>query len=509
MNNFWLCFKDLDKKIDAIVAPASDAVSNFVFYPISISGVEVPVIIIWLLLGSIIFTIVTRGISVWGFKHAIDVILGKYSNKKDEDKDDGEVSSFQALATALSGTIGLGNIAGVAVAITIGGPGAVFWMIIGAFFGMTSKFMEATLGVKYRRINADGSISGGPMHYISHGLTRMKLRWLGQPLAVLFSWMCIAEAFGGGNMFQINMATSQIIEITGGENSFFYHNSWVFGLIIAVIIAFIIIGGIKSIARVAEKIVPLMCIIYVISGIIVILVHFTQIPQVMGIIFHEAFNPRAVEGGIIGCIIWGMRRSVQSNEAGVGSAPIAYAAVKTHEPVSQGFVSLLEPFIDTIIVCSITAFVIIVTGTYHNTEGIAGAELTSRAFESVLPFFPYVLAVVITMFALSTIISWSYYGLKAWNFLFGEGKKRTRTFQLIFCAFIVIGSSMNMMSVIHFTDAMLFGMAVPNLIAIYLLTPQVLRDVKDYCQRYNVGIFKQKARAEVLEEETSYNAPMP
>ncbi len=499
MDNFFTYFQGLDKKIDGFVAPVSDAVSEFVFYPLTISGVGIPIIIVWLLLGAIIFTVVTRGISIWGFKHAIDVIMGKYSNKKDDESDEGEVSSFQALATALSGTIGLGNIAGVAVAITMGGPGAVLWMIVGAFFGMTSKFMEATLGVKYRRLNPDGSVSGGPMHYISHGLTRMKLRWLGQPLAVLFSWMCIAEAFGGGNMFQINMATAQIIEITGGENSFFYHNSWVVGLVMAVIIASIIIGGIKSIARVAEKIVPLMCVIYLVSGLIVVIVHFSQIPEVIGIIFTEAFNPRAVEGGIIGSIIWGLRRSVQSNEAGVGSAPIAYAAVKTHEPVSQGFVSLLEPFIDTILVCSITAFVIIVTGTYQDANGLAGAELTSRAFESVIPFFPYVLAFVIIMFALSTIISWSYYGLKAWNFLFGEGEKRTRTFQLIFCVFIVIGSSMNMMSVIHFTDAMLFAMAVPNLIAIYLLTPQVMEDLKDYCRRYNVGIFKSRA-SEAVEE---------
>jgi len=499
MDNIFAHLQGLDKKIDDFVAPVSDAVSDFVFYPLVINGVSIPVIILWLLIASIVFTSVTKGISIWGFKHALDVIMGKYTNKKIDESDRGEVSPFQALSTALSGTIGLGNTAGVAVAITMGGPGAVLWMIVGAFFGMTSKFMEATLGVKYRRINPDGSVSGGPMYYISHGLTRMKLRWLGQPLAVLFSWMCIAEAFGGGNMFQINMATAQIVEITGGENSFFYHNGWVVGLVMAIIIAVIIIGGIKSIAGVAEKIVPLMCITYVVSGLIVVAVHFTHIPEVIGIIFNEAFNPRAVEGGIIGCILWGLKRSVQSNEAGVGSAPIAYAAVKTHEPVSQGFVSLLEPFIDTVIVCSITAFVIIVTGAYQDTSGLVGAELTSRAFASVMPFFPYVLAVVIIMFALSTLISWSYYGLKAWNYLFGEGVKRTRTFQVIFCIFIVIGSSMNMMSVIHFTDAMLFGMAVPNLIAIYLLTPQVLRDLKDYCRRYNVGIFKSaKTESQIL-----------
>lgn len=483
--------KGIDEKIDALVAPASDAVSNFVFYPININGVEMPIIIIWLLLGAIIFTIVTKGIGIWGFKHAIDIVSGKHKNEgEDEGENEGEVSSFQALATALSGTVGLGNIAGVAIAITLGGPGAVFWMIFGAIFGMASKFMEATLGVKYRRINPDGSVSGGPMYYLSHGLTRMKKRKLGQFLAVMFSWMCIAEAFGGGNMFQINMATAQVIEITGGENSFFAHNAWVFGLIIAIIIATIIIGGIKSIAKVTEKIVPFMCLLYVFAALVVIVMNFAEIPKVTALIIEQAFNPVAIKGGIIGTIIIGLRRSVQSNEAGVGSAPIAYAAVQTKEPVSQGFVSLLEPFIDTIVLCSLTAFVIIITGFHQAHNGLGGAELTSKAFESVIPFFPYVLAVAIILFALSTLISWSYYGQKAWTYLFGEGVKRTRLYQFIFCSFIVIGSSMNMQSVVDFTDAMMFAMAVPNIIGIYMLTPQVLNDLKIYCQKYKVGIFK-------------------
>ncbi len=488
----------IDKKIDNLIAPASDAVSGLVFYPVSINSVDMPVIIIWLLVGAIVFTIITKGIGVWGFKHAVELVFGKKKNNEVKDSGDkGEVSSFQALSTALSGTIGLGNIAGVAIAITMGGPGAVFWMIIGSIFGMATKFMEATLGIKYRRVNPDGSISGGPMYYISHGLTRMKMRWLGQPLAVIFSWMCIAAAIGGGNMFQVSMATSQIVEVTGGQDSFFQSNSWVFGLLIALIISMIIIGGIKSIAKVTEKIVPFMCILYMISGFVVILYHFTEIPNVIALVINEAFNPEAVEGGIIGSIIWGLRRSVQSNEAGVGTAPIAYATVKTHEPVSQGFVSLLEPFIDTVILCSITAFVILVTGAHASTEGLVGVKLTSMAFESVIPFFPYILALVITLFALSTLLSWSYYGQKAWNYLFGEGEKRTRTYQLIFCIFIVIGSSMNMASIIDFTDAMLLAMAVPNIIGIYLLTPQVLRELRVYCAKYKVGIFKNSV-SEVL-----------
>ena len=503
--------RGIDKQIDSIVSPISDTVSNFVFYPININGVNVPLIIIWLLTGAIVFTICTRGIGVWGFKHAIDIITGKHKIKNnDNEGEEGEVSPFQALATALSGTVGLGNIAGVAVAISMGGPGAILWMIVGAIFGMASKFMEATLGVKYRRLNPDGSVSGGPMYYISHGLTKMKLRWLGHPLAIMFSCMCIAAAIGGGNMFQITMATSQIIEITGGEKSFFYANSWVFGLIVAIIIGAIIIGGIKSIVKVTEKIVPFMCLLYIFSGIVVILFHFADIPQVIVLIFHEAFNPKSVEGGMIGSIIWGLRRSVQSNEAGIGSAPIAYATVKTKEPVSQGFVSLLEPFIDTVILCSISAFVIIVTGAYTNANGLVGVKLTSMAFESVIPFFPYVLAVVIVLFAFSTMISWSYYGQKSWNYLFGEGDKRTRTYQLIFCIFIVIGSSMNMTSIINFTDAMMIGMAVPNMIGIYLLTPQIIRDLKEYCIKYKVGIFRKFATElsnDVLVSETDYTVP--
>ncbi len=490
----------IDKKIDDLIAPASDFVSGLVFYPIIINRVDTPVIIIWLIMGAVIFTVATKGIGVWGFKHAIELIFGKKkAAEEDDSRDKGEVSSFQALATALSGTVGLGNIAGVAVAITMGGPGAVFWMIIGSIFGMATKFMEATLGVKYRRINQDGSVSGGPMYYISHGLTKMKMRWLGQPLAVIFSWMCIASAIGGGNMFQVKMATSQIVEITGGSQSFFHLNSWVFGLIIAIIVGMIIIGGIKSIARVTEKIVPFMCLLYVISGLVVVVFHFTEIPGVIAMVVNEAFNPKAVEGGIIGCIIWGLRRSVQSNEAGVGSAPIAYAAVKTHEPVSQGFISLLEPFIDTVVLCSITAFVILLTGTHMSADGLAGVKLTSRAFESVIPFFPYVLAFAITLFALSTLLSWSYYGQKGWNYLFGEGDKRTKIYQLIFCAFIVIGSSMNMASIIDFADATLLAMAVPNIIGLYILIPQVLRDLKIYCAKYKVGIFKSPV-TEVFED---------
>lgn len=478
----------IDGQIDKYFAPFSDHFSDIVFFPITVFGTKVPVIILGLIVSSIFFTFYLKGIGIWGFKHSLFQIFGK--KKSTEDEKDGEVSSFGALATALSGTIGLGNIAGVAVAISIGGPGAMFWMGLGAIFGMATKFLECSLAVKYRRFNPDGSISGGPMFYIAHGLTRKGLRWLGQPLALFFATMCVLGSFGSGNMLQINQATQQIINTTGGAHSFFYHNGWVFGLMVAVFVGLIIVGGIKSIARVTSKIVPFMCAIYVIACLVIIALHFSHIPFVIKTILHEAFFPQAVTGGVIGSIIIGMRRSIQSNEAGSGSAPIAYAAVRTKEPISQGFVSLMEPFFDTIIICSLTAFVIIITGEYLNyNSSITGVELTSSAFAGTLPLFPYVLAIVIILFAVSTIISWSYYGQKAWNYIFGEGKKRARVFQIIFCFFIVIGSAMNLKSVIDFTDATMLAMALPNLIAIFILLPEIKTDLVDYCKRHNIRTF--------------------
>ena len=472
--------------VDKYFAPFSDAFSGVIFTSVTIAGTKVPVIILFLILSSIFYTIYLRLIGIWGFKHSLKQLFGKYHKEHDNDRD-GEVSSMGAFATALSGTVGLGNIAGVAIAISIGGPGAMFWMIFGALCGMASKFLECTLAVKYRRFNADGSVSGGPMFYIAHGLTRKGLRWLGQPLALIFALMCVPGALGGGNMLQINQATQQVINITGGESSFFAAHSWVFGLIVAIIVGLIIVGGIKSIANVTSKIVPVMCGIYLFAAAAIILMNFQHIPHAIYVIIKEAFMPQSVVGGIIGTIIIGFRRSVQSNEAGSGSAPIAYAAVKTNEPISQGFVSLMEPFLDTVIICSLTAFVIIVTGEYLNyREGITGVELTSAAFGGTISFFPYVLAVVIILFAISTIISWAYYGQKAWSYLFGEGFKRTKVYQIMFCLFIVIGSCMNLQSVIDFTDATMLAMAAPNLIAIFILLPEIKQDLITYCKKYKL-----------------------
>ncbi len=476
----------IDEEIEKYFAPFSDKFSAFIFAPVSIFGAQVPVLIFLMIAASIFCTFYLRFPAIWGFKHSLYQIF----HKKDTEGHKGEVSSLGALATALSGTIGLGNIAGVAIAISIGGPGAMFWMCMGAIFGMALKFCEVTLSLKYRKFNEDGSVSGGPMFYIQSGFEKKGHKTIGKILAYVFAIACLPGTVGGGCMLQANQAAQQFVVITGGENGFFAAHSWVFGLFVACIVALVIVGGIKSIANVTSKVVPIMCILYVSACLIIIIVNIYNIPNAIYTIINEAFFPKAVAGGVIGSIIIGLRRSIQSNEAGIGSSPIAYAAVKTNEPASQGFVSMLEPFLDTVVVCSMTAFVIILTGEYLNyTEGITGVELTSGAFESVIPFFPYILAIVIILFALSTILSWAYYGQKAWNFIFGEGFKRTKIYQIIFCLFIIIGSSMNLKSVIDFTDATYLVMAAPNLIAIFVMLKEIKTELIDYCKRHNL-IFK-------------------
>lgn len=479
---------NVDAFMDKHIAPYSDAIANIVFFPINFFGTKVPLIIFWILIAGIFFTFYLKGIALWGLKHSIDVIRKPVDPNS---ANDGEVSSFQALATALSGTIGLGSIAGVAIAISMGGPGAAFWILVGAIFGMSLKFVEASLAVKYRRFNPDGTISGGPMHYMAHGLTRKKMRKLGRVLSVVFAVLCIAGALTGGNMIQINQTVEQIVNITGGQNSFFYGQNWIIGIVVAVIVGIITVGGIKSIAKVTEKIVPFMCGLYIISGLYVILVHFTLIPNAIAIILKQAFMPASVYGGIAGTIIMGLRRSVQTNEAGTGSAPIAYATVKTKEAISQGFVSLIEPLL-TGLLCLLTAFVIVITNSYDNSSNaVVGIQVTSNAFCSVLPFFKYILSVVVCLFALSTTISWAYYGQKAWTFMFGEGRKRVIAFQLFYCAFIIIGSFLNVTSVINITDAMMIAVSIPNIIAMYILAPEIKRDLITYCKKYNVTkVFK-------------------
>ena len=486
----------LDARVNAIFSSATGWFVNGIF--MSIPGTNFPWIVMWLVIGATVFTLYFAFVQFRFFGHAIGLVKGEYSDPDDA----GEVSHFQALATALSGTVGLGNIAGVAVAVGIGGPGATFWMILAGLLGMASKFTECTLGVKYRNEYADGSVSGGPMYYISKGFEELGLPG-GKILAVLFSIFCILGALGGGNMFQANQAHAQIQTVLGFEFS-----GLITGIIFAGIVFAVIVGGIKSIANVTEKIVPLMGVIYVGAALIVLIVNYDKIGWAFGQIFSGAFTDVGLAGGIVGALIQGFKRAAFSNEAGVGSAAIAHSAVKTKEPITEGFVSLLEPLIDTVVICTMTALVITIsgqlimdaeTGKFVLNEsgnaiatigGTSGVELTSAAFGSAISWFPYVLAVAVIMFAFSTMISWSYYGLKAWTYLFGEGKTTELVFKIVFCVFIVIGAAASLGPVIDFSDAAIFAMAVVNITALYFLMKVVKTELISYSSRLKSGEIK-------------------
>ena len=434
--------------------------------------ISVPLVLAWLVVGAFFFTCRFKFVNIRLFRLAIETVKGKYSSFSDK----GEVTHFQALTAALSGTVGLGNIAGVAIAIQVGGPGATFWMIVVGLLGMSTKFVECTLGVKYRQVDPDGRVIGGPMLYLTKGFQEKGFGGIGKFLAILFSIMCIGGAMGGGNMFQVNAAYSQFSNQTG----LLVNHGWVFGLIIAVIVGLVIIGGIRSIARTTSKIVPFMCGTYVIASVIIILIHASEVPAAFALIIQEAFAPTAVGGGILGALFQGIKRAAFSNEAGVGSASIAHAAVKTNYPASEGIVSLLEPFIDTVVVCTMTALVIILTDQHLNPEDLAGVSLTSAAFESVLPHFSYILMVAVILFAISTMITWSYYGQQCWGFLFGRSQTKDLIFKIIFCVFIIIGASSRMGSVLDFSDMMILGMSFPNLVGLYFLTPVVKKELTKY-----------------------------
>ncbi|MGJ8628081.1 MAG: alanine/glycine:cation symporter family protein [Sulfitobacter sp.] len=485
----------MDQKINNLFAGSTGWFVNLIFAPLP--GTSFPWIVMWLVIGASVFTIYFGFIQFKAFGHAISLVKGDYSDPNDA----GEVSHFQALATALSGTVGLGNIAGVAVAVGIGGPGATFWMILAGLLGMASKFTECTLGVKYRNEYPDGTVSGGPMYYISKGFTERGMPG-GKFLAVLFSIFCILGALGGGNMFQANQAHAQISGIVGD------YPGWITGIIFAGVVFAVIVGGIKSIAQVTEKVVPFMGILYVAAALVVLIVNFDQIGWAFGQIFAGAFTGLGVAGGFVGALIQGFKRAAFSNEAGVGSAAIAHSAVKTKEPVTEGVVSLLEPFIDTVVICTMTALVITIsgqlitdpaTGNYvlneagtaiATVDGNSGVSLTSAAFATGFSWFPYVLAVAVILFAFSTMISWSYYGLKAWTYLFGEGKTAELVFKVIFCIFIVIGAAASLGPVIDFSDAAIFAMAVVNISALYVLMPIVKREMQGYFARIKSGEIK-------------------
>ena len=476
----------IDEKINLAVKPFADAVSGAVFSSFPVAGVQIPFVLVWLIVAATIFTFYFNFINLRAFKHGFELVRGDYHDPKAA----GEVTHFQALATALSGTVGLGNIAGVAVAVSLGGPGATFWMILAGFLGMSSKFTECTLGVKYRDELPDGTVSGGPMYYLTKGLAEKGPGFakFGKLLAILFAIFCVGGSFGGGNMFQANQSFAQLVNVTGGDVSWFADKGWLFGLIVATLVGLVIMGGIKGIARVTSKIVPFMAVTYVIAGLAIILMNLPLVPSAFGAIIDGAFTAEGISGGVIGVLFQGFKRAAFSNEAGVGSAAIAHSAVQTSRPVTEGFVALYEPFVDTIVVCTITALVIIITGTWDpSVDPSSGVQLTSNAFESAFSWFPWILTIAVVLFAFSTMISWSYYGLKSWTFLFGNNKLTDATYKLLFLFFVVVGSSMQLGAVIDFSDAMIFAMAFPNLLGCYFLLPVVKKELNEYWAEYKSG----------------------
>ncbi|MEN1784995.1 MAG: alanine/glycine:cation symporter family protein [Bacteroidota bacterium] len=499
----------LDQQIDQAFKPISDFFNAVIFF--EIAGTP---FVLFLLVGSAFFFTVYFGFpNIRHFGTAINVVRGKYTEVEQyglekveqhmtEDGDipdtirneseEGEVSHFQALATAVSGTVGNGNIAGVALAIALGGPGATFWMIVCGLLGMSTKFVECTLGVQYRDVDKDGVVYGGPMYYISKGLKEKGFGGLGKVGAALFAFFCIGGSFGGGNAAQSNQATIVVKELFGWESAM---AGTIIGLILATLVGIIIIGGIKRIAAVTEKVVPVMAVLYILCCLYIILGNFSLIDDAFALIFREAFNPTAIGvGGVIGVLLVGFRRAAFSNEAGAGSASIAHSAVKTKYSASEGLVALLEPFIDTVVICTMTALVIVIFNfggffeyggdgsgvVFINGEAFEGAGITSKAFAEYIPYSKVFLTVAVVLFAVSTMISWSYYGLQSWKYLFGRGKKTDLAYKLLFCSFVIIGAAASMDSIWAFSDAMIFAMVFPNMIGLYFLFPEVKKQLKRY-----------------------------
>jgi AGCS family alanine or glycine:cation symporter len=502
------------EKIDTTFRAYTEWFVNGIFYAIPFTDtVRIPWVLFVLVGGAIYFTLTFRFAQIRLLKTSIKVVKGDYDDIDEKGAQDvhpseddltivdgdlpetikveghhGEVTHFQALTAALSATVGLGNIAGVAVAISIGGPGATFWMILAGLLGMASKFAECTLGVKYRDVGPDGTVYGGPMYYLTKGLKEKGLGRLGKVLAVFFAVMVIGGSFGGGNMFQANQAAAQFVDLFQLTNA---NAGLYFGIVMAVIVAVVIIGGIKRIASVTEKIVPFMAVIYVGAALVIIVLDYKLVPKAFGLIFNGAFSPAGITGGFIGVLIQGFRRGTFSNEAGVGSAAIAHSAVKTKYPASEGIVALLEPFIDTVIICTMTALVLVITnikGGYfdYGIEIKEGVELTATAFDSVIPHFSVVLTIAVILFAFSTMISWSYYGMQGWKFLFGKGKVTDLIYKILFLLFVIIGASISLGAVIDFSDAMIFAMVVPNMIGVIILSPKIKVELNKYLKAIKV-----------------------
>ncbi|OFZ15325.1 MAG: D-alanine glycine permease [Bacteroidetes bacterium RIFCSPHIGHO2_02_FULL_44_7] len=510
----------IEEKIDRQFAYYTNWFVEGIFYSIPFTDkISVPWVLIVLVFSAVFFTLYFRLINFTGFKLAFHIVRGKYDKIETEGDDHieasegvhmvdgdvvdtirveqkkgehhGEVSHFQALTAALSATVGLGNIAGVAVAISIGGPGATFWMIVAGIIGMATKFTECTLGVKYREIDENGIVYGGPMYYLSKGLKERGMAGFGKFLAIVFAIMCIGGSFGGGNMFQSNQAFAMLQSYTGGSDGPLAGYGLVFGIVMAVLVGVVIIGGIKKIANVTDKIVPFMVGIYVLAVLVILGINYNEIPRAFSEIFGGAFTGAGIVGGVFGVLIQGFRRAAFSNEAGIGSASIAHSAVRTKYAASEGLVALLEPFIDTVIVCTMTALVLVIS----NGDGsimaygqpiTEGVEVTSKAFAASISWFPIILTIAVILFAFSTMISWSYYGYQAWTFLFGRSKSMEYIYKGLFCVFVAIGAAIQLGSVINFSDAMIFAMLVPNMIGLFILAPKV----KEELARFKAAIRK-------------------
>ena len=483
--------RGLDERINDAFTPVANWWEGLVLH--NFPGTEIPTIILLLVGGALFFTIYFGFVNVRRFPMAINTVRGKYDEIDDHgaEGEEGEVSHFQALATAVSGTVGNGNIAGVALAIAVGGPGATFWMILCGLLGMSTKFVECTLGVKYRDIGEDGTVYGGPMYYLTKGLKEKGFARLGKVLAGIFAFLCVGASFGGGNAAQSNQAAMQLVEsfgMTGGSAR------TIIGLIMMVVVGVIIIGGIKRIASVTEKVVPLMALMYILACLYIIISNITFVDDAFGMIFSQAFNPQAGLGGLLGVLITGFRRAAFSNEAGAGSASIAHSAVKTKYPASEGLVALLEPFIDTVVICTMTALVIIIfngDNTVFNyggeggvvmINGVAseGAGITAAAFAKYISFSGPFLTIAVVLFAISTMISWSYYGLQSWMYIFGKSKVSEIIYKLMFLVFIVIGAAGDMSSVWAFSDAMILALVFPNMIGLLILFPRVKEELENF-----------------------------
>ncbi len=486
----------IDESINAWMVPISKTVADIVFYSVPVFGTQLPLVVVWLVLAAVFFTFYFNFLSISGFKHAFKIARGDYADKSHP----GEVTHFQALATAVSGTVGIGNIGGVAVAISLGGPGATFWMVLAGLLGMSTKFIECTLGTIYRNHNADGSVSGGPMYYLSKGFAEKGMAGIGRFLGGFYALGIVFGCLGIGNMFQSNQAYHQFVNVTGGESSWFADKGWVFGILLAAAVGLVIIGGIKSIARVSARVVPFMAIFYCVGCLVIITMNYAALPFAFNAIFQGAFSPEGIGGGLVGVMIIGFQRAVFSNEAGIGSAPIAHAAVRTNEPVTEGYVALLEPYIDTVVICSMTALVVITTFYYQPdfNAGLDGIQMTSAAFERNISWSPYLIAIAGLLFAFSTMLAWAYYGLKGWTYLMGERGHSELLFKLMFCTFVVIGCSIQLTSILDISDALVFLICVPNIIGLYVLAPRVKQELHSYQQKIKAAKSVKGTSAEVV-----------